>query len=227
MSFSGRLAALGATALVAAPVLTSCANSPSPVAKAVGDSPTSSTSTPPPTTSTTAASTTTRPGVAVPDVIGLKIAPARAALRAASLASVSLNTPCTKGTVPSQSVVSSLSIPGTTPVLSIGAVPLRPGTIVAPGTQVAITWSGCFGDSSDVPAVVGLTFVAARHALHAVGLSWACYSLGQQTTTSAAPKTTAPHPPKPPQTVLTQKPSAHTVLRPGSIVSLTMHRCPQ
>ena len=49
----------------------------------------------------------------------------------------------------------------------MGATPLEPGATVPPGTRVGITWSGCYGDRSAVPAVVGLTFAAARHALHA------------------------------------------------------------
>ena len=61
-----------------------------------------------------------------------------------------------------------------------GRVPLNPGATVPPGTRVGITWSGCYGNGSTVPAVVGLTFAAARRALHAVGLTWACYSVGKR-----------------------------------------------
>jgi beta-lactam-binding protein with PASTA domain len=108
----------------------------------------------------------------------------------------------------------------------LGAVALNPGAVVPVGTRVGINWSGCFGDASTVPAVTGFTFSAARHALHAVGLSWACYSAGTATTTSTKPPTTTTTV-KTPQTVLTQIPAAGTVLHPGATVSLIMHHCPQ
>ena len=187
-----------------------------------------STSTSTTTTPTTAPTTTTtsRPGVAVPNVIGLKIAEAKAELVAAGFPSVGLNAPCNKGTLASQSVVSALSIAGAPPDPRVGAVPLVPGTPVPPGSRIGITWSGCYGDHATVPNVIGLTFAAARHALHAAGLTWACYSVGgAATTTSRAPVTTTTvhHVP----TVLSQDPPAGTVLHPGTPVSLTMHRCPQ
>jgi beta-lactam-binding protein with PASTA domain len=240
MSSRRRVAALGATALAIACSLTSCSSSPTAGQKKAVRNILTTTTAVPTTTSTAPASTTTAPGVAVPNVIGQKIAAARTALRTAKLPAVSLNTPCNKGTLASQSVAAALSIPGTTPDLRIGAMPLGPGTVVPPGTRVAITWSGCYGDASEVPAVIGLTLAATRHALHAAGLAWACYSVGQastttttrgpttntsasSTTTSAVTTTTA----KTPQTVLTQTLAAHTVVRPGATVSLTMHHCPQ
>ena len=129
-------------------------------------------------------------------------------------------------------MVSSLAIPGTAPDVRVGAVPLSPGATVTTGTPIGITWSGCFGDTAAVPAVTGLTFAAAKHALHAVGLTWACYSVDVATTTTGGASTTS-HPPvttttvKAAQTVVVQTPAAGTVLRPGATVSLTMHRCPQ
>jgi beta-lactam-binding protein with PASTA domain len=231
----GRVAALGAAALVAACFLTSCGGtSPTPAQKKAVRSILSTTTTTAPATSTTvtAPPTTTRPQSTVPNVIGLKIAAARAALRAAGFASFSLNGACNKGTLASQSVVSSLAIPGTAPDVRVGAVPLSPGATVTTGTPIGITWSGCFGDSATVPAVTGLSFAAAKHALHAVGLTWACYSVDVATTTTSGASTTT-HPlvttttVKPPQTVVTQAPAAGTVLRPGATVSLTMHHCPQ
>ena len=116
---------------------------------------------------------------------------------------------------------------------SAGAVPLSPGTRVPPGTRVGITWTGCYGDSSVVPAVVGLTFPLARHALHAVGLTWACYSAGVTTTTTTASPTSAPCPAvttttvRHLPTVLAQGPAPDTVVKPGAIVTLTMAVCPQ
>ena len=203
--------------LVTACALSSCTDSPAPPKETTT------------TTTTTTSTTTTSPGVTVPDVIGLKIAAARAALHAAGLPTVGLNAACSKGTLASQSVVASLSLAGRTPNPAVGAIPLRPGATVPPGTRVGITWSGCYGDRSAVPAVVGLTFAAARHALHAVGLAWACYSVGRPTTTTTT--TTVPSSTtttvRPPQTVLTQEPAAGAVLRPGAVVRITMQVCPQ
>ncbi len=165
-------------------------------------------------------------------MIGLKIAAARAALRAAGFPSVSLNTPCNKGTLASQSVVASLATPGKAPDVRVGATPLSPGADAPAGARIGIMWSGCFGDASEVPAVVGLPFPAARQAIRGVGLTWACFSVGNATTTStdAPTTTTAPETTttvKVVQTVLSQAPAAHTVLHPGATVTLTMHRCPQ
>jgi hypothetical protein len=92
-----------------------------------------------------------------------------------------------------------------------------------------------------VPAIVGLTHALARHALMAVGLAWACYSVGRPTTTTStttttttissstcsAVTTTTVKPVKPPEIVLTQNPAPGTVLKPGSIVTFTMQVCPQ
>ena len=199
------------------------------------------TTTAPPTTSTSSTATT-QPGVAVPNVIGLKIAAARAALRAAGFPSLSLNTPCNKGTLASQSVAASLATPGKAPDVRVGATPLSPGVDAPAGARIGIIWSGCFGDASEVPAVVGLTFPAARQAIHGVGLTWACFSVGKATTTTTThpPRTTtstgAPTTTGVPettttvkvvQTVLAQAPAPHTVLHPGATVTLTMHHCPQ
>jgi len=213
---------MGTVALVAVCGLSSCSSSP-----AAHNKPSVTTTT---TTSTT--TTTTRPGVTVPNVIGLKIAAARAALHAVGLPTVGLNVPCSKGTLASQSVVASLSIAGKPPTPVVGATPLSPGATVPPGTRVGITWSGCYGNGSAVPAVVGLTFAAARHELHAAGLTWACYSVGKTTTTtSSSTTTTTPAVTtttvKAPQTVLSQDPAAGTVLGPGAVVRITMHFCPQ
>jgi len=234
--------------ILAVSVLSSCGSSPTAEQRNAGHTTVSTTTVAPTSsTSTTTPSSTTTPGVTVPNVIGAKIAAAHAALHAVGLPSVPLNTPCNRGSLASQSVVSSLAIPGTAPDLRAGAVPVSPGAVVPPGTRIGITWSGCYGDTATVPAVFGLTFAAARHALHAVGLTWACYSVGKETTTtttgalatttsdsstssSAAPVTTAPVTTttgKPRPTVLTQTPGAATVLHPGAPVSLTMHTCPQ
>jgi len=238
----------GTAALAAVCGLTACSISPSPSQKAAVRGILASTTT---TTATgTAAKTTTSTpaaisDVVVPNLVGLKIAPARAALRAVGLHALDLNTPCNKGTVASQSVVTSLSIPGKEPTPALGAVPLTPGAMVPRGTRVGITWSGCYGGGAVVPDLVGLTFGAAVHALHAAGLAWACYSgvgpatsttssttatsttggssTSSSTSTSAVTTTTA----APSRTVLAQDPAAGTVLRPGSPVSVTMRACPQ
>jgi hypothetical protein len=244
MPSGGRVVALVGTALVTAGLLTSCGNGPTAAQKkAIRDILTTTTTTTPPTTSTSSSTTTTQPGVVVPNVIGLKIAASRVALRAAGFPTVSLNTPCNKGTLASQSVVASLAIPGKPPDVRVGAVPVNAGAAVPPGTRIGINWSGCYGDASEVPAVVGLPFPAARQAIHGVGLTWACFSVGQAptTTTTRPPKTTSTSDPsttttkapettttvKVVQTVLTQSPAAHTVLHPGATVTLTMHHCPQ
>jgi hypothetical protein len=246
MPSGGRVVALGSTALITACLLTSCSNGPSAAQKkAIRDILTTTTImiTTPPTASTSSSTTTTQPGVVVPNVIGLKIAASRAALRAAGFPTVSLNAPCNKGTLASQSVVASLAIPGKPPDVRVGAVPVIAGAAVPPGSRIGINWSGCYGDASEAPAVVGLPFAAARQAIHGVGLTWACFSVGQAaaTTTTHAPKTTstsdasttttrAPETTttvKVVQTVLTQSPAAHTVLHPGATVTLTMHHCPQ
>jgi beta-lactam-binding protein with PASTA domain len=232
------MVALGAVGLVTACALASCSHSPAANKKSAErsirttTSSTTTTSTPPTSTTT---STTTVPGVAVPNVIGLKITAARTALQTAGFPRVELNAPCNKGTLASQSVVSSLSVPGKAPDVRVGAVPVNPGAVVAPGTRIGITWSGCYGDKAEVPDVVGQTLAAARHALHVVGLTWACYTVGADTTTTTTsdPSTSTTRPAvttttaKAVQTVLTQTPAAHTILHPGAIVSLTMHRCPQ
>jgi len=224
MKARGRLTAAGAVALGAASALSSCSSSPT--AHEAADTTTTTAASTSTSTSTTVG-TTTRPGVAVPNVIGLRITAARAALHAVGLPTVSLNLPCNRGTLASQSVVSSLSIPGTPPNPSLGAVPLSPGADVPPGTRVGITWSACYGNGSAVPAVVGLTFAAARHALHVAGLTWACYSVGKPTTTTMVPSSSTTTTAKPAPTVLTQDPVAGTVLRPGATVRITMHACPQ
>jgi len=111
--FGRRVAVLGSTAVVAACLLASCSTGPTAAQKkAVRSILTTTTTTPAPPTSTTTApsSTTTQPGVAVPNVIGLKITAAHAALRAAGFPSVSLNMPCNKGTLASQSVVTNANL---------------------------------------------------------------------------------------------------------------------
>jgi hypothetical protein len=179
----------------------------------------------------------------MPAVIGLRIAAARAALRTAGLHPVSLNVVCNRGTLASQSVVTSLSVAGEAPNANVGAVPVSPGATVPPGTRVGITWSGCYGNGSPVPAIVGLTHLATRHALIGVGLAWACYSVGGPTTTTTTTTTTSTttNPSatstsaaavttttvKRPQTVLTQSPAPGIVLKPGAIVTFTMDACPQ
>jgi hypothetical protein len=245
MSSGGRVAALGIAALATACLLTSCGGGPTAAQKkavrAILRTTTTTTTTTAPPTTVTLPSTTTQPGVVVPNVIGLKIAAAHTALRAAGFPPVNLNAPCNKGTVASQSTVVSLSIPGKPPDVRVGAVPVSPGADAPPGTHIGINWSGCYGDASEVPAVVGLPLPAARQALHGAGLVWACYSVGEPptTTTTHAPRTTSTSDAtttvapattttvRPVQTVLTQSPAAHSVVHPGTTVTLTMHRCPQ
>ena len=238
----------GCTVLVAACVLASCGNSSAPSA-APTTTTTSST-----TTTTTSPPTTLPPGVGVPNVVGMKIDLAHFYLKTAGFARVPLNAPCNKGTLPSQSVVASLSIPGKPPNVTVGAQPLLPGTLLPKSARVGITWSGCYPAGTTVPLVTGQTFAGAVHLLHLAALNWACYSVGPSPTTSTThpPKTTtrrpvttstadptssttttttAPPPATttatPPPTVLSQGTKAGTAAPAGAVVSLVMHRCPQ
>jgi beta-lactam-binding protein with PASTA domain len=194
---------------------------------------------------TTAAPT----GVAVPDVLGQKIAAARLALHDAGLRPVNLNTPCHKGTLASQSVVDALALPGKKPAPATASTPIQPGDRVPVHARVGITWSGCYGDVAVVPDVVGQTFDRATHAIDDAGLTWACYSIktpagststtlpsaaapsGATTPTTAAPTTPNNLSPTAPQTkagvVRSQDPHPGGQLRPGATVVLTMHTCPQ
>jgi beta-lactam-binding protein with PASTA domain len=157
---------------------------------------------------------------------------------------VPLNAACNKGTLASQSVVASLSLPGKPPDVRVGALPLMPGTPLHKGARVGITWSDCYPKGSAVPLVTGLTFAHAVHLLHLAGLNWACYSVGTPTTTThphatttrpstttttttATTTTTPPAPLTQPQTVLNQGTRAGTTVRAGSVVTLVMHHCPQ
>jgi hypothetical protein len=234
----------GCTVLVAACVLASCANSSSP--RAAPTTTTSST-----TTTTTSQPTTLPSGVGVPNVVGMKIDLARFYLRTAGFATVPLNAPCNKHTLPSQSVVASLSIPGRPPNVTVGAQPLVPGTLLPKGSRVGITWTDCFPAGTTVPPVTGRTFAGAVHLLHLAGLAWACYSVGEPTTTttprttttttrpattSTAGPTTTTTTTAPPAatttaalaaTVLSQGTNAGTVVPAGTAVILVMHHCPQ
>jgi len=180
--------------------LASCSSSVAPERKAASRKTTTST-----TTSTTRPAV---PVVAVPDVIGMKITPAHFYLRVAGFLTINLNAACYKGTVVSQSVVVSLSVPSKPPV------PLLPGAPRPKGSFVGITWSGCYPEGSVVPNITGQTFGAAVHLLHLAGLTWACSSVGT-TTTTRPPTTTTTRPPtttttRPPTTTTTRAPTTTT-----------------
>lgn len=200
----------------------------------------------------------TQPPVAVPNIIGLKIATAHRALRDTGFGALSFNPSCNKGTLASQSVVVSIALPGT-PVPTLGATLLEPGAMVPRGSTIGLTWSGCYGAGSIVPSVVGKTFATARRAITMAGLTWACFSVGtprpstttsqpRPTTSTAAPSSTTSAPSSTttstsattttsmvrattaaarPGTVLSEVPAAGGLQRPGTIVTLTMHHCPQ
>ena len=166
-------------------LLAACGSSPGQARKAAsGKKPTTTTSVTLPASSTTTSSTT--PGVVVPNVIGMKINAARFFLRTAGFYSVALNTPCNKGNLMSQSIVASLSVPGSPPHRDVGATPLSAGSALPKGSLVGISWSGCYPDGTVVPAITGLTFVGAAHQLQLMSLKWACYSTGSTTTTHPA-----------------------------------------
>jgi beta-lactam-binding protein with PASTA domain len=217
----------GCALVTAAGVIASCGNPPAPRAPPTTTSSTTTTST---TTTTTLPPTTLPPGVAVPNVVGMKIDLARFYLRVAGFAVVPLNAPCNKGTTPSQSVVASLSLPGRPPSVTVGAQPLAPGTRLAEGARVGITWSGCYPAGTTVPLVSGHTFASAVHLLHLAGLNWACYSVGgpTTTTTTASPTTSTTTTTKPTApAILSQGTMAGTLVEAGTSVALVMHHCPQ
>ena len=232
----------GSALVTAACVLAACANPPvqRSASRTTTTGSTTTTTVPPPTT------TLLPNGVAVPNVVGMKIAPARFYLRTAGFATVPLDPACNKGTLASQSVVASLSVPGRPPDVTVGAQPLAPGTVLAKGARVGITWSGCYPAGTSVPLVVGQTFPTAVHLLHLADLGWACYSdAAPTTTTSSSTATTRPattttaqtaatsapttttSAPKPPKIVLSQGTNAGTIVPAKSVVDFVMHHCPQ
>jgi PASTA domain len=189
-----------------------------PVRSTTTTSTTTTTTTPPTTVPPPAPTPTTHPKgpvlAVVPNVIGLRITVGRNALRAVNLRVVSLNAACNKGTLTSQSVVDSLSLPGPAPNFALGARPLAPGSYVPARTLVGITWSGCFAGGTTVPDVVGSTFGTARHDIVRAGLTWACQN---QSTTTTVPHGT---------TVVSQNPAAGTPEGAGALVTFVMARCP-
>ena len=228
----------GCALLAAACVLASCGDSPAPKRHALRTTTTSTTTT---TTAPQPTTTTAPPGVAVPDVVGMKVDLARFYLKTAGFKAVPLNAPCNKGSLPSESVVASLSVPGPPPNVATGAQALAPGTPLPKGARVGITWSPCYPAGTQVPAVVGHTFLNAVHLLRLAGLTWACYSVGSPTTTTTHPTTATTKPgtsstTSPPTTtttkplagvILTQGTAAGTVVNAGAVVNLTMHHCLQ
>lgn len=242
----GRPLLAGSALLAAACALASCGGPPA--RRATPRATTTSTT----TTSTTPPSTTTPAhGIAVPDVVGMKIDLARFYLRTAGFSTVPFNAPCNKGTLVSQSVVASLSLPGKPPDVHVGAQPLLPGTLLPKRARVGITWSGCYPSGTTVPLVVGRAFSGAVHLLHLAGLVWACYSLGRPTTTThpttttTGPVTTSTAGPTSSTTTSTDAPAtttsttarsatvlhqsvkAGTPVRAGTVIALVMHHCPQ
>jgi hypothetical protein len=174
--------AAGLGILVGGWALAACGTSPSPddleANSGTTTSTTSTTSTTlPVVTIPTSASGPTTPGVLVPNVIGMKPSQARLVLRSAGFVLVPLNTPCHKGTTTSQSVVSSLSVPGAGQDARIGATALTPGSARPARSRIGVTWSGCYPNGSIVPDVTGVSFDKAVHRLHVAGLAWACFSV--------------------------------------------------
>ena len=174
--------------LVAGSVLAACATTPATPdnLEAKGGPTTTSTTTfttlpqiPHITVPTTAPPTTTA-GVVVPDVIGLAPRETRLVLRSLGFTLVPFDTPCHKGTTASQSVVTSLSVPGPGADPRLGASPLAPGTARPARSRIGVTWSGCYPHGTIVPAVTGLTFDRAVHRLHLAGLDWACFSVAPE-----------------------------------------------
>lgn len=180
----------GCALLSVACTLASCSDTPA--RRAASTTTTSSTT----STTPTLPPTTLPQGVGVPNVLGMKVDLAHFYLKAAGFTWVPLNARCNKGTLQSQSVVASLSIPGRPPNVTIGAQPLLPGTPLPKGSRVGITWSGCYPAGTTVPLVTGRSFAGAVQLLHLAALNWACYSVGPNptTTTTHAPRTTTTGP---------------------------------
>jgi hypothetical protein len=177
---------------------------------------------------------TTAPGVPVPNVIGMKPPAARLALFDKGFSLLYFNKPCNKGTVVSQSVVASLSVPARGRDPRIGATPLSPGTPRPARSVVAVTWSDCYPSGAVVPTVTGLTFANAVHTLHLAGLKWACFSSPPSastattadpgsSTTAAVAADTASHG----QLVLSQGAAPGTVLKAHTVIDISMRHCPQ
>ncbi len=249
------LMAAGFALVATSAFLAACGNKSPNAAPEISS--TTSTTTTITTTTTTPPTTAVDQGVAVPNVLGMKIPLARFYLRTAKFALVPFNAACNKGNTASQSVVVSLSIPGKPPTVTVGAQPLIPGTTRPKGSAVGVTWSGCYPGGTQVPTVVGHTFSVAVHLLHLGGLNWSCYSVGSAhppatttthvprtttttttttanttsstdtTTTTAPPTTTTTTAPRQPQTVLSQGTPPGNVVQAGSVVELAMHHCPQ
>jgi beta-lactam-binding protein with PASTA domain len=168
----------------------------------------------------------TKPLVAVPDVTGMKIDPARFYLRVAGFIPVPLSESCNKGTLMSQSIVVSLSVPGPLAHPDVGATPLPAGSSRPKGSLIGVLWSTCYPDGTVVPGVTGLKFGAAVHQLQAAGLKWACYTL-DVTTTTRPPNTTTTRPPnttttRPPNTTTTTKSTGSSSSTTSSTTSSTM-----
>jgi hypothetical protein len=173
--------------LVAGCVLGACATTPAKPdnLEAKGGPTTTTTST---TTSTTLpditvptrAPLTTPAGVVVPNVIGLTPNVTRLVLRSLGFDLVPFDTPCHKGTTASQSVVTSLSVPGPGRDPRLGSAPLAPGTARPARSRIGVTWSGCYPHGTIVPNVTGLSFDKAVHRLHLAGLTWACFSVAPE-----------------------------------------------
>jgi hypothetical protein len=210
---------IGCALLAAACVLASCSGSSTPRAapKTTTTSSTTTTTTAPPTT-------TLPPGIGVPNVVGMKVDLARFYLRTAGFPTVPLNAPCNRGTLPSQSVVAALSIPGRPPNVTVGAQPLVPGTLLPKGTWVGITWSGCYPAGTTVPLVTEHTFAVAVHLLHLAALNWACYSIGGPTTTTTHPATTTT---TRPVTTSTASPTSSTTATSSTTTTTTTTTAPR
>ncbi len=197
---TGRITA-GLGILVAGCVLAACTSNPAKPDNLEASSGSTTTTTTAPTTQPqitvpTTAPPTTSPGVVVPNIIGLRPSQARLALRSLGFTLVPFNAPCHKGTTASQSVVTSLSVPGAGRDPRVGGTPLAPGTARPARSLVGVTWSGCYPNGTIVPEITGLTFDRAVHRLHLAGLTWACFSTAparpSRSTTTSSTTTNAP-----------------------------------
>ncbi len=186
---------------------------------------------PPPTRPSKAATA----GVLVPNVIGVKVAPARTALEDLGFVVLSFNIPCRRASPASQSVLASMEVPGKGTDVKTGATPLLPGTSLPAHSSIAVTWSECYPNGTVVPSIVGLTFAKAVRQLHQAGLAWSCFSSPKDagtvattpdpaTTTTAALTALSAHGGN---VVQSQGSPAGTVLKAHTPVPIVMHHCPR
>ena len=183
----------------------------------------------------------------------MKPSEARLVLRSLGFVLVPFNAPCHKGTTASESVVSTLSVPGPGQDARVGATALAPGSARArPARPSGSPGPAAYPNGTIVPDVTGLSFDKAVHRLHVAGLAWACFSVpakhrrqrrpARPTTTPSDDSSTTTSTTKLPDTstsstaagqartnpvVVSQGTKSGTVLKAHTVVDFAMRHCPQ